>query len=111
LHLSDVPHPPIEIRKHPITISQRSPPPNTSVWKMFFDGASSKESVGARVVLIPPTQETIYISYKLEFETTNNMEQYEALDLGLGAAKDMKIEELAVFGDTEVIVHQVRNLY
>jgi ribonuclease HI len=78
---------------------------------MFFDGASSKESVGAGVVFISPTQETISLSCKLEFETTNNVVEYEALVLGLRASKDMKIEELAVFGDVELIVHQVRNLY
>jgi ribonuclease HI len=110
LQLSDVPQPPIEIRKQPITFC-KEPPPKTSVWKMFFDGASSKESVGAGVVFISPTQETISLSCKLEFETTNNMAEYEALVLGLRAAKDMKIEELAVFGDVELIVHQVRNLY
>jgi ribonuclease HI len=83
----------------------------TSVWKMFFDGASSREGVGAGVVFISPTQETISLSCKLEFETTNNVAEYEALVLGLRAAKDMNIEELAVFGDAELIVHQVRNLY
>jgi len=31
--------------------------------------------------------------------------------LGLRVAKDMKIEELVVFGDVELIVHQVKNLY
>jgi ribonuclease HI len=51
------------------------------------------------------------LSYKLEFETTNNVAEYEALVLGLRAAKDMKIEELAVFGDAELIVHQVKNMY
>jgi ribonuclease HI len=35
----------------------------------------------------------------LEFETTNNVAEYEALVLGLREAKDMKIEELSVFGD------------
>jgi hypothetical protein len=48
---------------------------------------------------------------KLEFETTNNVEEYEALVLGLRVAKDIKIEELAVFGDVELIVHQVKNMY
>jgi ribonuclease HI len=46
---------------------------------MFFDGASSKEGDGAGVVFIFPTQEIIYFSYKIEFETTNNVEKYEAL--------------------------------
>jgi hypothetical protein len=41
LQLTDAPQTPIEIRKHPIT-SCEDPPPNTSVWKMFFDGASSQ---------------------------------------------------------------------
>ena len=31
--------------------------------------------------------------------------------MGLRAAKDMKIKELAMFGDVELIVHQVRNMY
>jgi len=78
---------------------------------MFFDGASSRESVGAGVVFISPTQETISLSYKLEFEATNNVAEYEALVLGLRATKDMKIEELAVFRDVELIVHQVKNPY
>jgi hypothetical protein len=110
LQLTDGPQAPIEIRKHPIT-SCEDPPSNISIWKMFFDGASSRESVGARVVLISPTQETIAFSFKLEFETTNNVAEYEALVLGLRVSKDMNIEELAVFEDVELIVHHVINLY
>jgi ribonuclease HI len=30
-------------------------------------------------------------SYKLEFEATNNVEEYEALDLGLETARKMNI--------------------
>jgi ribonuclease HI len=71
---------------------------------MFFDGASSREGVGVGVVLVSPAQETISLSYKLEFETTNNVAEYEALVLGLRAAKDMGIEEISVFGDAEMIV-------
>ena len=63
---------PIEIRMKTITTCEDTPP-NSPIWKMFFDGASSRESVGVGVVFISPTQETIYLSYKLEFETTNNV--------------------------------------
>jgi ribonuclease HI len=110
LQLSYVLQPPIEIRNHPITFCEY-PLPKTFVWKMFFDGASSREGVGVGVVFISPTQETISLSCKLEFETTNNMAEYEARVLGLRAAKDMKIEQITVFGDAEIIVHQVKNLY
>jgi ribonuclease HI len=81
------------------------------VWKMYFDGSSSKEGFGAGIVLISPMQEVITLSYKMEFETTNNIVEYEALVLGLRAAKDMVIESLAVFGDSELIINQVKNIY
>jgi hypothetical protein len=67
LQLTDAPQTPVEIKNHPIT-SCENPPPNTSIWKMFFNGASSRESVGVGVVIISPIQETIYLSCKLEFE-------------------------------------------
>jgi ribonuclease HI len=72
---------------------------------MFFDEASSRERDGARVVFVSPTQEARYFSYKLEFETTNNVAEYEALVLGLRAAKDIGIEEISMFGDAELIVN------
>jgi ribonuclease HI len=78
---------------------------------MFFDGSSSKEGAGARVIFVSPTQETISLSYKLEFETTNNVAEYEAFVLGLMEAKYMGIEELSLFGDVELIVHKIKNLY
>jgi hypothetical protein len=81
------------------------------VWKIYFDGASSKEGFRASIVFISPTKEVIPMSYKLEFDTTNNINEYEALLLGLKAARDMGINELSVFGDFELIVHQVRNIY
>jgi hypothetical protein len=110
LQLTDTPEAPLEIRKKPISFRE-IPPPTTSVWNMFFDGASSREGVGARVVFVSPCQEAIPLSYKLEFEATNNVAEYEALVLGLRAAKDMGIEEIVVFGDAELIVHQVKNVY
>jgi ribonuclease HI len=110
LQLSNDPEPPIEIRKKPIYFSE-VPHPTTSMWKMFFDGASSREGVGAEVVFVSPCQETISLSYKLEIETTNNVAEYEALVLGLRATKDMGIEELTVFGDAELIVQQIINVY
>jgi hypothetical protein len=110
LQLTDAPEAPLEIRKKSINFFEE-PPVTTSVWNMFFDGASSKEGAGAGVIFVSPTQETISLSYKLEFETTNNVVEYEALVLGLRAEKDMGIEELSVFGDAELIVHPIKNSY
>jgi hypothetical protein len=37
--------------------------------------------------------------------------EYEALFLGLRVLKDMGIEEIAIFGDVELIFHQIKNIY
>ena len=103
LQVTETPEAPLQIRKHP-SLNQEMPPPTTSVWKMFFDGSSSSIGAGAGVVFKSPSQETISLSYKLEFEVTNNVVEYEALVLGLRAAKEMGIREMAVFGDAELIV-------
>jgi hypothetical protein len=104
LKLIDALETPLEIRKKYATLSEE-PSLTNFVWKMFFDGASSKEGVGVGVLIVSPTQETISLPYKLEFETTNNVAEYEALVLGLRATKDMGIKKLSVFGDAELIVH------
>jgi ribonuclease HI len=51
-----------------------------------------------------PAQETTSLSYKLEFEATNNVAEYEALILGLRATREMGIQEIAVFGDAKLVV-------
>ena len=52
LQLTDSPEPPLEI-KNTITLYEYSPP-ITSVWKIFFNGASSREGASDGVVLVSP---------------------------------------------------------
>jgi hypothetical protein len=53
----------------------------------------------------------VSLSYKLEFKATNNVVEYEALFLGMRSAKEMGIEEIAIFENVELIIQQVRNAY
>jgi hypothetical protein len=110
LQFTDEPETPLQIRKQ-LSLDQGMSPPTTSVWKMFFDGASFSIGAGAGVVFKSPSQEIISLSYKLEFEVTNNVAEYEALVLGLRDAKEMGIKEVAVFGDAELVVQQVKGVY
>jgi ribonuclease HI len=70
-----------------------------------------KRRIWCWIVIISPSKDVVSLSYKLEFETTNNIAEYEALLLGLRAAKDMGIDKLAVFGDSELVIHQIKNIY
>ena len=83
----------------------------TSVWSVFFDGASTQASSGARIVSISPSKETIHLSYKMDFKTTNNIVEYEALLFGVKAAKEMGIMCIKIFGYVDLIIQQVNNTF
>ena len=70
---------------------------------MYFDGSSSKEGAGAGVLLISPGGEVVRLMYKLEFITTNNTAEYEDLLLGLKATKYLGIQQIFVYGDSELL--------
>jgi ribonuclease HI len=84
------------------------------MWKMFFDSASSCEGARVGVLFVAPGDEyVIPLSYRLQWEIDyiNNVCEYEALVLGLEAAKKLKIEHLIVYGDAGIIVKQIKQKY
>ena len=71
---------------------------------MYFNGASAQNSAGVGIMLISPSKENIHLSYKLDFKTTNNIAEYEALLLGVKASKEMGIMCMKFFGYVELII-------
>jgi ribonuclease HI len=80
-------------------------------WKMHFDGAHSRSSKGAGIMLNSQTDKTYNFAFRLEFDATPNVVEYEALLLGLEIAKDMGIKILNVKGDSNLVILQVKNKY
>jgi hypothetical protein len=110
LQLTHASEPPLKLINPPTTPHEFSPP-ISPIWKIFFDGFSSREGAGDGVFFVSPAQETMSLSYKLEFESTKNVAEYEALVLGLRVAKEIGIQEVAMFGNAELVVQQIRNAY
>ena len=75
---------------------------------MFFDGAVNVYGNGAGAVIISPDKKQYPVSVKLHFECTNNTAEYEACILGLEAALELKIKKLDVYGDSMLIICQVK---
>jgi ribonuclease HI len=67
------------------------------------------QSVGASIVFTSPKGHIASYSCRLEFDTTNNMVEYEALLLGLELTREMGIKVLVVIGDFDLVVKQVKN--
>ncbi|XP_022042038.1 uncharacterized protein LOC110944696 [Helianthus annuus] len=74
------------------TINTESSDPDT--WKLFTDGASRIDGSGAGLVLINHEGLEFTYALRLEFQTTNNEAEYEALIVGLKPAKEMGVQKL-----------------
>ena len=61
------------------------------IWKIFFDGAKSKNGVEIKIILINPTGKIHKFAYIITWLCSNNVAKYEALCLGLEQAIKMQI--------------------
>ncbi|XP_050919278.1 uncharacterized protein LOC127136799 [Lathyrus oleraceus] len=77
-------------------------------WALMFDGASNAIGHGIGAVLMSPKNFHLPYTAKLYFTCTNNMVEYEACILGLEETIDLKIKVLEVFGDSALVIHQIR---
>ena len=75
---------------------------------MFFDGASNALGNGIGVVIISPEGFHTPFSARLCFDCTNNMAEYEACIMGIKAAIDMRIKFLDVYGDSALVISQIK---
>ena len=69
--------------------------------------ASSKTGTGAGLVLISPTNVEHTYALRLDFPSTNNQAEYEALHAGLRIAKEMKVSKLSVKLDSKLVASQI----
>ncbi|GJR77169.1 reverse transcriptase domain-containing protein [Tanacetum coccineum] len=69
-------------------------------WVLYTDGASSAKGSGIGLILINPTMTEYTYALRLNFESTNNQAEYEALLAGLRIAKKMGVQSLSVNVDS-----------
>ena len=76
-----------------------------------MDGASNKNRAGAGVILVSPEGHRIHNALRFKFDASNNEAEYEALLAGLRKARELKIEELGICSDSQLVVNQVLGEY
>jgi len=81
---------------------------NKNTWTLFFDGASHVLGHGIGAVLISPTKHYIPMTVRLCFDYTSNTAEYEACVMGIRAAIEFRTKCLKVYGDSALIVQQVK---
>nr|GFA21232.1 putative ribonuclease H-like domain-containing protein [Tanacetum cinerariifolium] len=80
-------------------------------WVLYTDGASSAKGSGAGLVLISPTKIEYTYALRLNFKSTNNEAEYEALLTGLRMAKKMRVQSLFVNVDSKLVASQINKNY
>jgi ribonuclease HI len=82
-------------------------------WRLHCDGASrgNPGPAGAGMVLFDPQGRLQANQGRYLGETTNNVAEYQALLLGLEAARQLKVKKLQVLADSELMVKQINGRY
>ena len=72
-------------------------------WSIHTDGSSNRRAGGAGVVIQTPEGDKIECMIRLDFPTTNNEAEYEALVARLDLAKAAGVENMVVRCNSQVI--------
>jgi len=81
---------------------------NGKTWTLLFDGASNVIGHGIGEILISPENQYIPMTARLCFNCTNNIAEYETCAMGIQAAIESKAKILNVYGDSALVIHQLK---
>ncbi|XP_050259478.1 uncharacterized protein LOC126704547 [Quercus robur] len=80
-------------------------------WIVHVNGSSTRHAGGIGVVLQSPEGDKLKHKVRLQYQTTNNEVEYEALLKGLELAKSVEAKSIRVMGDSQLIMGQVNGMY
>ena len=78
---------------------------------MHIDGARNRNGTGVGKILDNGEGVTLEYALRLNFSATNNMAEYDALLMGLKLAKAVGAEILNVKSESQLVVHQLAEIY
>jgi len=83
---------------------------------LFFDGASrtrpkGKIVTGVGVVFFSPENHILPRTFSLTESCSNNIAEYNALLIGLQLTQQMGVQYLEAYGDSKLIISQVKGEY
>jgi ribonuclease HI len=74
---------------------------------MYFDGSFTLNRTGGGIMLFSPKGDRLLYIIRLHFHATNNLAEYEALINGLCISTKLKVQQLYIHGNSELIVNQI----
>ena len=82
-------------------------PSEDEIWQVHCDGSYTATGAGAATILRSPSGiKTAYV-VRLEFPSTNNVAEYEAVMLGLRKLKALGVKRVVLMSDSQVISEHI----
>ena len=82
-----------------------------SQWNVHTNGLSNRQARGAGVVLLSPEGDVVECMIRLDFPTTNNEAEYEALVASLDLVRAAGATSVVIYCDSQVITNQINGDY
>ena len=76
-----------------------------------MDGLSNEGELEAGLILISPDGQRMHSALTFGFQASNNEAEHKALIARLKLAKEMKVESLEIYSDSQLVVCQGTNEY
>ena len=83
---------------------------NSKRWVVHVNGSSTRHAGGVGVVLQSLEGDKLKHKVRLQYQTTNNEVEYEALLKQLELAKSVEAKSILVLGDSQLIMGQVNGM-
>ena len=80
------------------------------IWVIKVDGSSTLYAGGIGIILKSSEGDKLKYAARLQYQTTNNKAEYQALLKGLKLAKSLGAESVIVHGDSQFIINQVNGM-
>ena len=81
------------------------------MWIVHYDGAWGASGVGITVILTLPNGPKLRYAARLQFLTTNNIVEYEAVLLGLRKLRAVGVQRCIIKSDSQVVVGHVEKTF
>ncbi|KAL2251529.1 UNVERIFIED_CONTAM: Retrovirus-related Pol polyprotein from transposon [Sesamum indicum] len=84
---------------------------STPSWSLHVDGSSTLTGSGAGIVLESPEGDKFEYAIKLEYPSSNNEAEYEALLAGGELALAAGARKIVIYSDSQLVVNQIQGLF
>jgi len=85
--------------------------PKGETWVVYVDGSSANQRSGVEVTLTGLEGEKFQYAIKLDFVTTNNEAEYEAVLARLSIARQMGPSNVEIRNDSQVVVGHIQGQF